>query len=209
MGICGQGASEGEPDPAVVPCVPAMHGTHVEMEPRTNMAALTLAVAEKLARKKGRARTIHGLLRDPAMFVGERSDDGDMQRMAEENCVTVLQAMLDEEMEPWDVSLTGDISPTVDQDGNPERGTLTVQTKSKGLGLAGKVQAPCEMWVRRKPCNWAESDKGTTERRANRHIKLAAMIQRVQTDGVLDRVQGSGGPKVKPSSNTSRPPKGR
>ena len=78
------------------------------------MAALMQAVAEKLASKKGRARTIHGLLRDLVVFIRERSDDQPRQTTAEENFVTVLQAMRDDEMEPWDVSPTGDISPTGD-----------------------------------------------------------------------------------------------
>ena len=86
----------------------------VEREPRADVAALTLAVAEKLASKKGRARTIHSLLRHLAVFVRERSDDQDMLRTAEEHYVTVLQAMQDDEMEQWDVSPTGDLSPIGD-----------------------------------------------------------------------------------------------
>ena len=94
----------------------------VQRGPQTDVAALMQAVAEKMASKKGRARMIHGLLRDLAVFVRERSDDEARQTTAEENFVTVLQAMRDEEMEPWDMSLTGHISPTRDQDGNPDRG---------------------------------------------------------------------------------------
>ena len=169
----------------------------VEREPLAGVAALTLAVAEKLASKKGRAKTIHSLLRDLAVFVRERSDDEDMQRTAEENYVTVLQAMRDDEMEPWDVSPTGDISPTGDHDGNPERGTLTVEMASKGLGLAGKVQISREMWDRLRPSNWAEVHKGATEQRASRDIKLAAMIRRVHADGLIDRVQDGRRPNAK------------
>ena len=101
------------------------------------MAALTLAVAEKLASKKGRARTIQGLLRDLAVFVRERSDDGGIQRTAEENYVTV-QAGRDDDGAMGCVPDRGH-RPDRGQDGNPERGTLTVETASKGLGLAGKV----------------------------------------------------------------------
>ena len=177
----GTGSSSGAPCTCNAP-------DKMQRGPRTDVAALTLAVAEKLASKKGRAKTIHGLLRDLAVFVRERSDDEDRQSTAEENDVKVLQAMWDDEMEPWDVSLTGDISPTGDQDGNLDMGTLTVETASRGLGLAGKVQVRREMWDRLRPCNWAEAHEGATEQRASRDIKLAAMIQRVHADGRIDRV---------------------
>ena len=125
----------------------------VQQGPQTDVATLIQAVADKMASKKGRAGTIHGLLRELAVFVRERSGDEDRQTTAEENYVAVLQAMQNDEMEPWDVSPTGDISPTRDYDGNPNRGRLTVETASKGLGLAGKVHVPREMWGRLRPCN--------------------------------------------------------
>ena len=50
-------------------------------------------------------------------------------------------------------------SPTGDQDGNPDRGRLTVETASKGLGLAGKVHVPREMWDRLRPCNGVSRNK--------------------------------------------------
>ena len=123
-----------------------------------------------------------------AVFVRERSCGEDRQTTTEENYVTVLQAMRNDEMEPWDVSPTGDISPTRDQDGNPDRGRLTVETASNGLGLASKVHVPREMWDRLRPCNCAEAHEGTAEQKASTDIKLAAMIQRVHTDGLIDRV---------------------
>ena len=150
-----------------------------------------------MASKKGRAGTIRSLLGDLAVFVRERSGDEDRQTMAEENFVHVLQAMQNDEMEPWDVSLTGDISPTGNQDGNPDRGRLTVETASKGLGLAGRVQVPQEMWDRLRPCNRAEAHAGVAEQKANRDIKLAAMIQRVHADGLIDRVQDGRRPNAK------------
>ena len=169
----------------------------VQRGPQTDVTALIQAVADKMASKKGRARTIHSLLRDLAVFVRERSGDEDRQTTAEENYVTVLQAMQNDEMEPWDVSPTGDISPTGDQDGNPDRGRLTVETASKGLGLAGKVHVPHEMWDRLRPCNWAEVHEGAAEQKASRDIKLAAMIQRVHADGLIDRVQDGRRPNAK------------
>ena len=150
-----------------------------------------------MASKKGRAGTIHSLLQDLAVFVRERRGDEDKQTTTEENYVTVLQAMQNDEMEPWDVSPTGDISPTGDQDGNPDRGRLTVETASKGLGLAGKVHVPREMWYRLRPCNWAEAHEGAAEQKASKDIKLAAMIQRVHADGLIDRVQDGRRPNAK------------
>ena len=96
----------------------------------------------KMASKKGRARTIHRLLWDVAVFVREPSGGENRQTTAEESYVHVLQIMQNDDMQPWDVSPTGDTSPTRNQDGNPDRGWLTVDTASKGLGLAGKVQVP-------------------------------------------------------------------
>ena len=43
-----------------------------------------------MASKKGRARTIHGLLRDLVVFVRERSGNEARQTTAEENIVTKL-----------------------------------------------------------------------------------------------------------------------
>ena len=57
------------------------------------MTALIEVVADKMTNKKGRAGTIHSLLRDLAVFVRERSGDEDRQTTTEENHVTVLQAM--------------------------------------------------------------------------------------------------------------------
>ena len=155
------------------------------------------AVADKMASKRGRAGTIRSLLADLAVFVQERSAGEDRQTTAEENYVHVLQAMENDEMEPWDVSPTGYISPTGDQDGNPDRGRLTVETASKGLGLAGRVQVPQEMWDRLRPCHWAEAHAGAAEHRASRDVKLAAMIQRVHADGLIDRVQDGRRPNAK------------
>ena len=122
------------------------------------------------------------------MFVQERTGGEGRQTTNEENNVTVLQAMRNDEMEPLDVSPIGDISPAGHQDGNPDRGRLTVETASKGLWLAGKVQVPREMWDRLRPCNWAEAHEGAGEQKASMDIKLAAMIQRVHADGLIDRV---------------------
>ena len=97
--------------------------------------------------------------------------------------------MQNDEMEPSDVSPTGHISPTGDQDGNPDTGTLNVETASKGVGLAGKGHVPREMWDRLRPCNWVEAHEGAAEEKASRDIKQAALIQRVHTDGLIDRVQ--------------------
>ena len=106
--------------------------------------------------------------------------------MAEANYVTMLQAMHDDDMEQWDVSPTGDISPTGDQDGNPGRGRLTVETVRNGLGLASRVEVPREMRDRLRPCNWAEAHAGATEQRASKDVKLAAMIQKVHADRLID-----------------------
>ena len=73
---------------------------------QTDVTALIQAVADRMASKKGRAGTIHNLLRDLAVFVRERSSGEDRQTTAEENYVHVLQAMQNDEMEPWDVSPT-------------------------------------------------------------------------------------------------------
>ena len=117
------------------------------------MAALIQAVVDKMPSKKGRAGTIRSLLRDLAVFVRERSGDEDRQTTAEESYVTVLHAMQNGDMEPWDVSPIGDINPTGDQDGNPDRRRLIVETASQGFGLAGKVHVPREVWDRLRPCN--------------------------------------------------------
>ena len=130
--------------------------TKMRQSPRTDVSALTEQVAGKMARKKGRVGTIRSLLQDLAVFVWERNGGEHRQAAAEENYVHMLQAMESGDMEPWDVSPTGDISPTGNQDGNPDRGRLTVETASKGLGLAGKVHVPQEMWDRLRPCNWVE-----------------------------------------------------
>ena len=79
----------------------------------------------------------------------------------------------------------------------PDRGRLTVETGSKGLGLAGTVQVPQEMWDRLRPCTWAEAQAGAAEQRASRDIKLASMIHRVHADGPIDRVQDGGRPNAK------------
>ena len=71
------------------------------------------------------------------MFVRERSGGEDIQTTAEKNYVHVLQAIENDEMEPWDVS---PISPKGDQDCNPDKGRLTVEMASKALGLASRVQ---------------------------------------------------------------------
>ena len=135
-------------------------------------------------------------VRRHALLIALNPDGEYSQTTAEENCIYVLQAMENDEIEPWDVSPTGDISPTGDQDGNPDRGRLTVEA-SKGLGLAGRVQVPQEMWDRLGPCNWAEAHADAAEQRAGRDIKLAAMIQRVHADGLIDRVQDGRRPNVK------------
>ena len=109
----------------------------------------------------------------------------------------MLQAVQNDEMEPWDVSPTRDISPTGDHDSNDDRGRLTVETASKGLGVAGKVHVPRVMWDRLRPCNWAEAHEGATEQKASRDIKLAAMIHRVHDDGLVDRVQDGRRPNAK------------
>ena len=127
--------------------------TKMRQSPRTDVLALAEHLAGKMASKKGRVGTIRNLLRDLAVFVRERSGGEHRQAAAEESYVHVLQAMESDEMEPWDVSPTGDISPTGDEDGNPDRGRLTVETASKGLGPAGKVHVPQEMWDRLRPCN--------------------------------------------------------
>ena len=131
--------------------------TKMRHSPRMDMSALMEAVAGKMASRKGRVGTIRRLLRELAVSVRERSGGEHRQATAEENYVHVLQAMENDEMEPWDVSPTGDISLIGDQDGNPDRGWLTVETASKGLGLVGRVQVPQEMWDRLGPCNWAEA----------------------------------------------------
>ena len=64
-----------------------------------------------------------------------------------------------------------------------------METASKGLGLAGKVQVPREMWDKLRPCNYAEAHEGAAEPKASKDIKLAAMIQRLHADGLIDRVQ--------------------
>ena len=102
----------------------------------------------------------------------------------------------------------GDISPTGDQDGNPDRGRLTVETASKGLGLAGKVHVPQDMWDRLRPCNWAEAHQGAEEQRASRDIKLAAMIQRVHADGLIDRVDDGRKPNAKAFTKSKSATKG-
>ena len=86
------------------------------------------------------------------------------------------------------MSLTGDISPTRDQDGNPDTDRLIVETASKGLGLTSKVHVSREMSDRLRPCNWAVAHESAVEPKASRDIKLAAMIQRVHADGLIDRV---------------------
>ena len=131
------------------------------------------------------------------MFVRERSGGERRQAAAEESYVHVLHAMENDEMEPWDVSPTGDISPMGDQYGNPHRGRLTVKTASKGHGLAGKVHVPQEMWDRLKPCNLAEAHQGAEEHRAGIDIKLAAMARRVHADGLIDRVDHGRKPSAK------------
>ena len=120
-----------------------------------------------------------------------------MQRPAEANHIAVLQAMRNDEMEPWDMSPTGDISPTGDQDGNPERGKLTVETATNGLGRAGRVEVPRDLWDKLRPCNWAAPHAGATEQRASRDVKLAAMIHRGHADGLIDRVTDGRRPNAK------------
>uniref|UniRef100_A0A7S4FQ91 Uncharacterized protein n=1 Tax=Eutreptiella gymnastica TaxID=73025 RepID=A0A7S4FQ91_9EUGL len=80
-------------------------------------------------------------------------------------CVTCAKQPLDME-DVWPKCST-----TGDQDGNPDRGRLTVETASKGLGLAGRVQVPQEMWDRLRPCSWAEAHQGAAEQRASRGVE--------------------------------------
>ena len=182
--------------------------TKMRQSPRTDVSALTEQVAGKMASKKGRVGTIRSLLQDLAVFVRERSGGEHRQAAAEENYVHVLQAMESGDMEPLDVSPTGDISPTGNQDGNPDRGRLTVETASKGLGLAGKVHVPQEMWDRLRPRNWAEAHQGAEEQRASRDVKLAAMIQRVHEDGLIDRVDDGRKPNAKAFTKSKSATKG-
>ena len=53
------------------------------------------------------------------------------------------------------------------------------------------------MWDTLRPCNWAEAHPGAAEQRASRDVKLAAMIQRVHEDGLIDRVQDGRRPNAK------------
>ena len=113
LGIRGHRAAEGTGSSSGALCT-CNAPIKVQRGRETDEATLIHAVADKMASKKGRAGTIHGLLRDLAVFVRERSGGEDTQTAAEENYVTVLQAMQNDEMERWDVSPTGDISPTGD-----------------------------------------------------------------------------------------------
>ena len=133
-----------------------------------DMEQLTEEVAERMARQWSRPETISGLLRDLTVRVGQRAGTGPQQEEAEQNFTSVLQALRDDETEPWDVSPTGDVSPKGNKDGDQSRGQVSVETASKGLGVAGRVDIPEEMWHRHRPCNWREAHENAAVQKASR-----------------------------------------
>ena len=66
-----------------------------------DVTALTLEVAERMALTRG--RTIHGLLRNLAGMVRQRRTEAVEGRSAETNFISVLHALHDDKMEPWDI----------------------------------------------------------------------------------------------------------
>ena len=162
-----------------------------------DMEQLTEEVAERMARQWSRPGTISGLLRDLAVRVGQRAGTGPQQEEAEQNFTSVLQALRDDETEPWDVSPTGDVSPKGNKDGDQSRGQVSVETASRGLGVAGRVDIPEEMWQRHRPCNWREAHENAAVQKASRDPALAAMVQRIHEDGMLDEITDGRLPNAK------------
>ena len=150
-----------------------------------DMEQLTEEVAERMARQWSRLGTISGLLRDLTVKVGQRAGTGPQQEEAEQNFISMLQALRDDETEPWDVSPTGDVSPKGNKDGDQSRGQVSVETASRGLGVAGRVDIPEEMWQRHRPCNWREAHENAAVQKASRDPALAAMVQRIHEDGCV------------------------
>ena len=162
-----------------------------------DMAQLTEEVAERMARQWSRPETISGLLRDLKVLVGQRAGTGPHQEEAEQNFTLVLQALRDEETEPWDLSPTGDVSPKGNKDGDQSRGQVSVETASRGLGVAGRVDIAEEMWHRHRSCKWREAHENAAVQKASRDPALAAMVQRIHEDGMLDEITDGRLPNAK------------
>ena len=162
-----------------------------------DMDQLTEEVAERMARQWSRAETIGGLLRDLTVMGGKRAGRGPQQEEAEQNFISVLRALRDDETEPWDVSPTGDVSPKGNRDGDQRQGQVSLETASRGLGVAGRVDIPEEMWHRHRPCNWREAHEGAAVQKASREPALAAMVQRIHEDGMLDEITDGRLPNAK------------
>ena len=162
-----------------------------------DMEQLTEDVAERMARQWSRPETISGLLRDLTVRVGQRARTGPQQEEAEQKFTSVLRALRDDETEPWDVSPTGDVSPKGNKDGDQKQGQVSVETASRGLGVAGRVDIPEEVWHRHGPCNWREAHEGAAVQKASRDPALAAMAQRIHEDGMLDEITDGRLPNAK------------
>ena len=108
-------------------------------------------IANKMGRRKGSPRTIFGLLRDLVTMVLTKAANRQQRQVALARFHAMLAGLKSGDMRVWDVSPGGDVSPKPKQDGNQPSNVLSISTAAKGLGLAGTVPIPVDMWQELRP----------------------------------------------------------
>ena len=145
-------------------------------------------IANQMARRKSSRRTIFGLLRDLGTMVLTKAANRQQRQVAVTRFHAMLAGLKSGDMRVWDVSPGGDVSPNPKQDGNQLPNVLSISTAAKGLGLAGTVPIPLDMWQEFRPPKWPEAHSEAPVQPHGADRKLEAMATRLVEDGLLHEV---------------------
>jgi hypothetical protein len=135
-----------------------------------------------------RAGTIFELLRDLLVGTANRARRGEAGQRTLRCMFELLHSIIDD---PDGISDITDISEKL------KKGQVTAEIAGRGLGAAGRVEIPGEVWERYAPPNWEEAVNGTAPQRASRDPILEKLANRLVRDGLAMEVDPSLAPNAR------------
>ena len=145
-------------------------------------------VFKKMAQPQSTFAVIFALLRDLGTMTITRAKNQHQWEEAVGHFTATLKGLSTGDMRVWDVSPGGDVGPKPKKPGNETPSTLSIETAAKGIGLAGTVHIPWEMWHRLRPLNWPEAHAEAPAQPSSGDVRLVAMADCLVQDGLLSEV---------------------